>query len=189
MRRNSLFKLQARYVSERQDPALWAKVLTDDNRYRRQHIDQVSAVPRPAWTGIAVCRLAARGGKPMPSEHFEAACQVQNDMWRLRGLAHLPQAVVKSGQSEAAAWHTRELPFNYAGGVNGAAGEQEPRAGQRGGQGLHGGQPAGGAHRAAGEDRTAVLLLLQQPQPAGQPLAFTCPSVTDWSMLWDQRSA
>lgn len=39
--RNSLFKLQARYVAERQDPGLWAKVLDDDNRYRRQHIDQV----------------------------------------------------------------------------------------------------------------------------------------------------
>jgi len=43
VRRNSLFKLQARYVSERQDPELWAKVLSDDNRYRRQHIDQVRA--------------------------------------------------------------------------------------------------------------------------------------------------
>jgi clathrin heavy chain len=42
-RRNSLFKLQARYVAERQDPGLWAKVLSDDNRYRRQHIDQVWA--------------------------------------------------------------------------------------------------------------------------------------------------
>ena len=41
LRRNSLFKLQARYVAERQDPGLWAKVLSDDNRYRRQHIDQV----------------------------------------------------------------------------------------------------------------------------------------------------
>ena len=39
--RNSLFKLQARYVAERQDPGLWAKVLSEDNTYRRQHIDQV----------------------------------------------------------------------------------------------------------------------------------------------------
>ncbi len=40
-RRNLLFKLQARYVAERQDPGLWAKVLSDENTYRRQHIDQV----------------------------------------------------------------------------------------------------------------------------------------------------
>jgi clathrin heavy chain len=45
--RNSLFKLQARYVSERQDPALWAKVLSDENRYRRQHIDQVVSTALP----------------------------------------------------------------------------------------------------------------------------------------------
>jgi len=30
-----------RYVVERMEPALWAKVLTDDNEFRRQLIDQV----------------------------------------------------------------------------------------------------------------------------------------------------
>ena len=39
--RHSLFKLQARYVVERQDMELWAKALADDNTYRRQFIDQV----------------------------------------------------------------------------------------------------------------------------------------------------
>ena len=41
--RNSLFKLQARYVVERQDMELWAKALTEENTYRRQFIDQVRA--------------------------------------------------------------------------------------------------------------------------------------------------
>jgi hypothetical protein len=40
--RHSLFKLQARYVVERQDMELWAKALADENNYRRQFIDQVS---------------------------------------------------------------------------------------------------------------------------------------------------
>mmetsp|Transcript_17485 Transcript_17485/g.52457 ORF Transcript_17485/g.52457 Transcript_17485/m.52457 type:complete len:1706 (-) Transcript_17485:516-5633(-) len=57
--RNSLFKLQARYVAERQDPQLWAKVLDDSNTYRRQHIDQVvsTALPEsknPEQVSIAV---------------------------------------------------------------------------------------------------------------------------------------
>ena len=43
--RNSLFKLQARYVVERMDTDLWGKVLGEDNTYRRQLIDQVRAAP------------------------------------------------------------------------------------------------------------------------------------------------
>ena len=38
--RHSLFKVQARYIVERMDPALWATVLAEDNAYRRQLIDQ-----------------------------------------------------------------------------------------------------------------------------------------------------
>ncbi len=56
--RNSLFKLQARYVAERQDPQLWAKVLDDSNTYRRQHIDQVRrghTCPTSCQAVIAVC--------------------------------------------------------------------------------------------------------------------------------------
>ena len=40
-RRNSLFKLQARYVVERQDMELWALALAEENTFRRQFIDQV----------------------------------------------------------------------------------------------------------------------------------------------------
>lgn len=39
--KNSLFKLQARYIVDRGDMELWDKVLDDENSYRRQLIDQV----------------------------------------------------------------------------------------------------------------------------------------------------
>ncbi|KAE8712029.1 Clathrin heavy chain 1 [Hibiscus syriacus] len=39
--KNSLFKLQARYVVKRMDGDLWEKVLNPENEYRRQLIDQV----------------------------------------------------------------------------------------------------------------------------------------------------
>ena len=38
--RHSLFKVQARYIVERMDPELWGQVLTEDNAFRRQLIDQ-----------------------------------------------------------------------------------------------------------------------------------------------------
>lgn len=44
---NGFFKDQARYLVERQDLALWAKVLTEDNPYRRQLIDQVVSTALP----------------------------------------------------------------------------------------------------------------------------------------------
>eukprot|EP00475_Leptophrys_vorax_P034731 TRINITY_DN56473_c0_g1_i1.p1 TRINITY_DN56473_c0_g1~~TRINITY_DN56473_c0_g1_i1.p1 ORF type:complete len:919 (-),score=143.56 TRINITY_DN56473_c0_g1_i1:348-3104(-) len=45
--KNSLFKLQARYVVERMEPELWAKVLTPENEFRRQLIDQVVSTALP----------------------------------------------------------------------------------------------------------------------------------------------
>ncbi|ONK67911.1 uncharacterized protein A4U43_C05F5080 [Asparagus officinalis] len=45
--KNSLFKLQARYVVERMDSDLWEKVLLPDNEYRRQLIDQVVSTALP----------------------------------------------------------------------------------------------------------------------------------------------
>ncbi|XWS29035.1 hypothetical protein CRYUN_Cryun25bG0122100 [Craigia yunnanensis] len=45
--KNSLFKLQARYVVERMDEDLWEKVLNPDNEYRRQLIDQVVSTALP----------------------------------------------------------------------------------------------------------------------------------------------
>ncbi|KAJ6670981.1 CLATHRIN HEAVY CHAIN RELATED [Salix viminalis] len=45
--KNSLFKLQARYVVERMDGDLWDKALSPDNEYRRQLIDQVVSTALP----------------------------------------------------------------------------------------------------------------------------------------------
>ncbi len=45
--KNSLFKHQARYLVERQDAELWAKVLTEENEFRRQVIDQVVQTALP----------------------------------------------------------------------------------------------------------------------------------------------
>lgn len=56
---NAMYKYQARYVLQRADPELWAKVLSEDNNNRRQLVDQVvgSAVPEiedPQPVSIAV---------------------------------------------------------------------------------------------------------------------------------------
>eukprot|EP00775_Hariotina_reticulata_P002628 gene2628-2929_t len=45
--RNSLFKLQARYIVDRGDADLWDKVLDDSNSFRRQLIDQVVSTALP----------------------------------------------------------------------------------------------------------------------------------------------
>ncbi|KAG5521722.1 hypothetical protein RHGRI_034069 [Rhododendron griersonianum] len=45
--KNSLFKLQARYVVERIDGDLWEKVLISNNEFRRQLIDQVVSTVLP----------------------------------------------------------------------------------------------------------------------------------------------
>ncbi|KAA3478254.1 clathrin heavy chain 1-like [Gossypium australe] len=45
--KNSLFKLQARYVVERMDGDLWEKVLNPENEYRRHLIDQVVSTALP----------------------------------------------------------------------------------------------------------------------------------------------
>lgn len=44
---NALFKLQSRYIVERMDPELWSKVLTEQNQFRRQLIDQVVSTALP----------------------------------------------------------------------------------------------------------------------------------------------
>ncbi len=45
--RNGLFKDQARYLVEKQDEALWAQVLEDNNPFRQQVIDQVIGTALP----------------------------------------------------------------------------------------------------------------------------------------------
>ena len=56
-------QVQARYIVERMEPALWGKVLDEENPFRRQLIDQARARPVacPAyWTGLGIWRGAAR---------------------------------------------------------------------------------------------------------------------------------
>lgn len=45
--KNGLFKHQARYLVERQDPDLWASVLTEENEFKRQVVDQVVQTALP----------------------------------------------------------------------------------------------------------------------------------------------
>lgn len=45
--RNGLFRLQARYLVERQSPELWELVLNPENKYRRSVIDQVVSTALP----------------------------------------------------------------------------------------------------------------------------------------------
>lgn len=45
--KHAMFKLQARYVVDRQDNELWAKILDAENKYRRQVIDQVVSTALP----------------------------------------------------------------------------------------------------------------------------------------------
>ena len=60
--RHSLFKVQARYIVERMDPELWAQVLTEDNAYRRQLIDQARGLPaaRHAMVSVGVHAVMPR---------------------------------------------------------------------------------------------------------------------------------
>ena len=53
--RHSLFKVQARYIVERMDSDLWAKVLEEENPFRRQLIDQVSAATFALGQYISAC--------------------------------------------------------------------------------------------------------------------------------------
>ena len=64
--RHSLFKVQARYIVERMDPELWGQVLTEDNAFRRQLIDQARPPPLPravstAPVGSRTLRVARAG--------------------------------------------------------------------------------------------------------------------------------
>ncbi|PRW61204.1 clathrin heavy chain [Chlorella sorokiniana] len=45
--KNAMFKLQARYIVERSDADLWLSVLGDENKFRRQLIDQVVSTALP----------------------------------------------------------------------------------------------------------------------------------------------
>ena len=50
--KNYLFRMQARYLVERQSPELWAKVLTAENPHRQQVIDQVVQTALPETKNV-----------------------------------------------------------------------------------------------------------------------------------------
>ncbi|KAK9805974.1 hypothetical protein WJX73_010066 [Symbiochloris irregularis] len=64
--RHSLFKVQARYIVERMDADLWGTALQEDNKYRRQLVDQVvsTALPEsknPEQVSVAVKSFMGAG--------------------------------------------------------------------------------------------------------------------------------
>eukprot|EP01119_Soliformovum_irregulare_P023468 TRINITY_DN818_c0_g1_i1.p1 TRINITY_DN818_c0_g1~~TRINITY_DN818_c0_g1_i1.p1 ORF type:complete len:1708 (+),score=626.33 TRINITY_DN818_c0_g1_i1:60-5183(+) len=71
--KNSLFKQQARYLVERQDPELWAKVLTEENEFKRQVIDQVvgTALPEVKNPDEVSSTVKAFMSANMPNELIE----------------------------------------------------------------------------------------------------------------------
>jgi clathrin heavy chain len=79
--RNALFKQQARFLVERQDLALYATVLREDNEYRRQVIDQIvqTALPEvknPEEVSTAVKAFMNAG---LPNELIELLDKVVVD--------------------------------------------------------------------------------------------------------------
>merc|ERR1719460_3272577 len=71
--RNGLFRLQARYLVERQSPELWAVVLDQENTYRRNVIDQVVSTALPESTNADELSTACRAfiQAELPNELIE----------------------------------------------------------------------------------------------------------------------
>jgi len=71
--RNGLFRLQARYLVERQSADLWALALNPENKYRRSVIDQVVGTALPECTNtdeVSAC-VKAFINADLPSELIE----------------------------------------------------------------------------------------------------------------------
>mmetsp|Transcript_27457 Transcript_27457/g.48733 ORF Transcript_27457/g.48733 Transcript_27457/m.48733 type:complete len:1718 (-) Transcript_27457:73-5226(-) len=71
--KNGLFRLQARYLVERQSPDLWALVLNPENEYRRNVIDQVVSTALPESTNADEVSTACRAfiSADLPNELIE----------------------------------------------------------------------------------------------------------------------
>ncbi|EPR59821.1 chain i, clathrin d6 coat with auxilin j-domain [Toxoplasma gondii TgCatPRC2] len=71
--KNGLFRLQARYLVERQAPELWAYVLREENPHRRQAIDQVvsSALPESSSADEVSAAVNAFINAQLPHELIE----------------------------------------------------------------------------------------------------------------------
>jgi len=71
--KNGLFKHQSRYLVQRQDPELWAKVLAPQNEYRQQTVDQVvqTALPETKNPEEVSAAVKAFMTADMPQELME----------------------------------------------------------------------------------------------------------------------
>mmetsp|Transcript_88548 Transcript_88548/g.255372 ORF Transcript_88548/g.255372 Transcript_88548/m.255372 type:complete len:1482 (+) Transcript_88548:892-5337(+) len=71
--RNGLFRLQARYLVERQSPELWALVLDPENQHRRNVIDQVVSTALPESTNAEEVSATVKAfiAADMPNELIE----------------------------------------------------------------------------------------------------------------------
>jgi clathrin heavy chain len=71
--KNYLYKMQARYLVERQNEELWAKVLTQDNPNRKMVIDQVvsTALPESNNAEDVSCTVKAFMAAELPEELIE----------------------------------------------------------------------------------------------------------------------
>lgn len=71
--RNFLYRLQARYLVERQDEALWGKVLVPDNKHRKDVVEQVvqTALPETKNADEVSCAVKAFMTAELPHELIE----------------------------------------------------------------------------------------------------------------------
>jgi len=71
--RNFLYRLQARYLVERQDEELWGKVLTPDNKHRKDVVEQVvqTALPETKNADEVSCTVKAFMTAELPHELIE----------------------------------------------------------------------------------------------------------------------
>lgn len=71
--RNYLYRMQAKYLVERQNDELWAKVLDPENPHRSQVIDQIVATALPATQNAdeVSCSVKAFMTAELPHELIE----------------------------------------------------------------------------------------------------------------------
>eukprot|EP00928_Gymnodinium_smaydae_P000827 TRINITY_DN1030_c0_g1_i3.p1 TRINITY_DN1030_c0_g1~~TRINITY_DN1030_c0_g1_i3.p1 ORF type:complete len:1741 (-),score=474.00 TRINITY_DN1030_c0_g1_i3:126-5348(-) len=92
--KNGLFRLQARYLVERQSPELWALVLDPNNEYRRNVIDQVVGTALPETTNADEVSATVKAfiGADMPNELIELLEKIvlhNSDFSKNRNLQNL----------------------------------------------------------------------------------------------------
>jgi len=71
--KHGLFKQQARYLVERQDLEIWEKVLTNENKYKRELVDQVvqTALPETKSADVVSITVKAFITADLPNELIE----------------------------------------------------------------------------------------------------------------------